>query len=293
MGRRSRSQQPAHTGVLADERTYAPSVEARTSGVAALGDPVGDSWVERFVSGYMTEGPRVRMGMVWFVAVVAACFIGLAAVTLVFGLVAAAAAGQTAAAWRRAGERPNPLVAALGAVLMAVAASFGIAMAGVACLVFVAAAFASAALGSGGSTARAASFTVRSGFFVGIAAVSAVFLARTDTGALIALIVLVSGYEVGDYLVGTGAGNPVEGPVAGIAAVAVLTFSISVFQFPPFETGSAWVFGGLAVALAPLGPFVASALVPEANARVPALRRLDSWLLVGPVWAWMLWSYLL
>lgn len=292
MSRRSRSHQSPSNGVLAGEREYVPAMDAGASGAVTVDAPSGGSWVERFVSGYVTEGPRVRMGLVWFVLAVASCFIGLAAVVVVFGLVAAAAAGQTAASWRRVGERPNPFVAAVGALAMAVAAAFGIAMAGLAALAFVLVAFVAAG-GADGFAVRTASFTVRSGFFVGLGAVSAVFLARTDTGALIALIVLVSGYEVGDYLVGTGASNPVEGPVAGIAAVAVLSFSISVFEFPPFETGSAWVFGGLVAALAPLGPFVASALVPAANARVPALRRLDSWLLVGPVWAWMLWSYLL
>ncbi len=116
---------------------------------------------------------------------------------------------------------------------------------------------------------------------------------RTDAAALITLIVLVSGYEVGDFLVGTGASNPVEGPVAGIAAVIVLTFAVSVFEFPPFESGSAWVFGGLVAVLAPLGRFAAPILMPGPDARVPALRRLDSYLLVTPVWAWMLWGYLL
>ena len=104
---------------------------------------------------------------------------------------------------------------------------------------------------------------------------------------------LVSGYEVGDFLVGTGTSNPVEGPVAGIAAVIVLTFAVSVFEFPPFESGSAWVFGGLVAVLAPLGRFAAPILMPGPDARVPALRRLDSYLLVAPVWAWVLWGYLL
>lgn len=276
------------------DQLYPRTVEQSRSGV--VGVKVDDgAWVERFVAGYMTEGPRVRMGIVWFIAAVVSAAIGVVAVAVLFGLVASVAAIQTAASWRRAGYDVNPFIAGLGALIIPLAASVGIGMAGLAALVVVAIAFVSAFVGSSrrSSVLESAGLLVRSAFFVGLAAASAVLIARTDAGALVALLVLVSGYEIGDYLVGTGAGNPIEGPVAGIAAVLVLTFSISVFEFSPFETGSAWVFGGLAVALAPLGPFVASALVPAADAPVPALRRLDSWLLVSPVWAWMLWGYLL
>lgn len=266
---------------------YAPEV---------VGVPTDDSpWIQRFVAGYMTDGPRVRMGILWFVAVVAAAALGVVAVGVLFGVVAGVAAIQTASSWRRVGAGSNPLLPGVIALVMTLAATLGIGLVGVVSLLAVGVCLGVAALDRRRRTSvlvQAASM-VRSGFFVGLAGASAVLIARTDSAALVALLVLVSGYEVGDYLVGTGAGNPVEGPVAGIAAVLVLTFSISVFEFSPFETGSAWVFGGLAVALAPLGPFVASALVPTADSPVPALRRLDSWLLVGPVWMWMLWSYLL
>lgn len=281
--------------VGAPEHPYAPLAHAHATRARERSEAGPGSWVERFVGGYITDGPRVRMGLVWFVVAVASAAVGMVAVALVFGLVAGAAATQTASAWRRAGHRPNPVVAGVGALAIAFAATIGIGMVGLAALGVVAAAAAAAFLDprSPDGPLVSAGLTIRSGFFVGVVAASAVLLARTDGGALVALVVLVSGYEVGDYLVGTGAGSPLEGPVAGISAVLVLTFAISVFAFPPFETGSAWVFGGLAAVLAPLGPLVASAMVPAADARVPALRRLDSWLLVTPVWAWMLWSYLL
>lgn len=253
------------------------------------------SWVERFVGGYELEGPRVRLGVLWFVAAVAAAAIGVAATAVVFGLVAGAAGSQAAAAWRRVGCRPNQAVAGLGALLLPVSAAFGIGVLGVAALVYVVAAIVAGFVDPSGRTSAVgkAGYTVRAGFFIGIAGASAVLLDRTSAAALVALIVLISGFEVGDYLVGTGASNPVEGPIAGIAASLVLTFAIASFAFDPFETGSAWVFGGLATVLTPLGSLVGSALVPSADARVPALRRLDSWLIVGPVWAFMLWTYLL
>jgi hypothetical protein len=258
-------------------------------------DHLSFAWVDRLVSGYDLDGPRVRMGLLWFVLAVGAAVVGTTAVAVLFGVVAAAAALQTAAAWRAVGRRPSRLVAGPGALVLALAATLGIGLAGVTALLFVGAAVVVAVLEPARrlSPLGTAGYTVRCGFFVGLAAASAVMLARTDAAALVILIVLVSGYETGDYLVGTGAATPVEGPLAGIAAVIVLTFAVAVFEFPPFETGPAWVFGGLVAVLAPLGRFTAAVLAPSAHARVPALRRLDSYLLVTPVWAWMLWGYLL
>jgi hypothetical protein len=252
-------------------------------------------WAERLVSGYDLDGPRVRLGVLWFVLAVASAVVGVLAVAVLFGGVAAVAALQTTAAWRRVRQRTNQLVAGIGALAMALAATLGIGMAGLAGLCFVLVAVVAPQVSPPRRTPPlvATAITIRSGFFVGLAAASAVLIARTDSGALITLIVLVSGFEVGDYLVGTGASNPVEGPIAGILAVVVLTFAVAVFQFPPFESGSAWVFGGLAAVLAPLGRFVGPLLAPSADARVPALRRLDSYVIATPVWAWMLWDYLL
>ena len=285
----------ARTSVAA-ESPYAPLVEAHVARgrARADGDDSPYGWVERLVSGYDLDGPRVRMGIAWFAIAVVSAWLGMVAVALVFGLVAGAAALQVSAAWRRARRPPDQLLAGIGALTVTLTATLGIASAGLAMIVFVGAAVGAAFLRPGRLPPLVrASITIRSGFFVGLAAASAVLIDRTDAAALITLIVLVSGYEVGDFLVGTGASNPVEGPVAGIAAVIVLTFAVAVFEFPPFESGSAWVFGGLAAVLAPLGRFAAPILLPGPDARVPALKRLDSYLIVTPVWAWMLWGYLL
>ena len=70
----------------------------------------------------------------------------------------------------------------------------------------------------------------------------------------------------------------------------VVTFAIGVFAFPPFDWASAWVFGGMAAAMCPLGQVLATAMLPTAESRAPSLRRVDSLLLVGPLWAWALWG---
>jgi hypothetical protein len=272
--------------------------QAPASGPGRDQGSVALDWVDRLVGGYDLDGPRVRMGVLWFALAVGATLVGPVAVGALFGLVAGVAGAQTAGAWRRTGLPADPLVAGLGALAVGLAAVAGIALAGLAVLAVVVVAFVAASTSRRRRRRRiptllTASMTVRASVFVGVAAASAVFLARTETAALMCLVLLVSGFEVGDYLVGTGASTAVEGPLAGIAAVVVLTFALAVFGFAPFDTGSTWVFGGLVAVLAPLGRFTAAILVPEPGARVPALRRLDSYLIAAPIWAWMSWGYLL
>ncbi len=240
------------------------------------------------------DGPHGRLGLLWFLVAAAACLLGELAVGVVFTVVATVAALQTSVAWHRAGHDDDRYVAGASAALVGLASLLGTALAGAAVLVGVVAAVAAAAVSPARSEpvlARAGR-TVRTWLLPALVAVSAVAIARLDVAALAVLLVLVSGYEVGDYLVGTGADGVVEGPVAGIAAVLVLTFAEAVFQLGPFDARAAWVFGGLVAATAPLGAPLGSALAPSADAPVPALRRLDAWLIVTPLWCWMLWDYL-
>ena len=125
-----------------------------------------------------------------------------------------------------------------------------------------------------------------------LAAGSIVIIGRTDMGALVVLLLLVSAYETGDYLMGAEADSVFEGPLSGMAAVLVVTFAEAVLQLGPFETRAAWVFGALVATLAPLGAPLGSALVPSASVAGPALRRLDAWFLAAPVWALLLVNYL-
>jgi hypothetical protein len=257
--------------------------------------------VERVVSGQSRPGHRGRWGLGWFLVACIALALGTPVFGVLLAVLAAVAGLQTAAAWGR-GRHPAQLVAAVGGAALPLAAVAGTGLLGA-----VSIAFAVAAVGVGvrsrsrsartrdarpSSVLAVSGVALRSGWVLGIGAGCAVVVGRTDRFALLILLVLVSAYEVGDYVVGTGAGNPVEGPIAGVVAVAALTFTLSVFQLGPFDTEAAWVFGGLAAVLTPLGPMVASTLVPTASSGGPALRRLDSWILVAPVWMWMLWSYL-
>jgi hypothetical protein len=250
--------------------------------------------VHRFAYRPRVDGPHGRLGVLWFLVAVGACLAGWYAVGLLFTAVATVAALQSTVAWQQAGREVDRQVAGAGAAAVGLAALLGTAFAGIAMLAGVAVTVGAAALASDRREPIAvrAGLTLRSWVLPALAATAVTAIARLDLGAAAILLVLVSGYEVGDYLVGTGAAGLVEGPVAGMAAVGVLTFSEAVFQLGPFDARAAWVFGGLVAVLAPVGAPLASALLPGPDARAPALRRLDAWLVVAPVWCVLLWDYL-
>lgn len=128
---------------------------------------------------------------------------------------------------------------------------------------------------------------LRCALFPALTVVAVVALAHADMGAFVILLVLVSSYETGDYLMGAEATGVLEGPVSGMAAVIVVTFAVSVLQLGPFETRAVWVMGALVAVLAPLGAILASVLAPSADGAGTALRRLDAWFIVAPAWAWL------
>ena len=126
--------------------------------------------------------------------------------------------------------------------------------------------------------------TLQSAVPPALAAAGVVLTLRLEIGAAVTLVLLVAAYEVGDYLVGSGAGSTIEGPIAGIVAIAATCLVLAVVRVPPFDGAPVFVFGGFAAFGCPLGQVLASALLPRADARAPALRRLDSLLLLGPAW---------
>ncbi len=247
----------------------------------------------RFAVTYDVNGPHVRLGILWFLVVASALALEISAVAAVYAITAALAGLQTAKAWHPCGQHPNELVAALIGAAIPLAALGGPTAVGVAVL-----GSAAVALVAGGATVEArrnplaaVGYTLQSGLFVGLAAAAPVLAYRVEVGAAGALIVLVSVYEMGDYLVGSGSKNAVEGPLAGFTAIAVFAFALWVVTFPPFQDNSLLAFGVLAAGLCPVGQLFGSALLPRSDAKAPALRRLDSLLVLGPAWVVAIWSY--
>ncbi len=242
----------------------------------------------RYAVVYDINGPRVRLGMLWFLVAMVALAAGPLPTALVYGGAASIAAAQTARAWRQRKDRSNELVAVGMAGAMGLGACLGAGGAGLGILAGVVLAIV-AALGdskSPNSTVAELGWTIQSALFPGLAAMSMVLLARLDQGSAIALLLLVSAYETGDYIVGSGARNPWEGPAAGWSAIVVITFIVSTLPISTLSFGETWLFGGAIVVLAPLGQLFASALLPAAAAPASSLRRLDSLLLAAPLWCW-------
>lgn len=234
---------------------------------------------------YNIDGPRVRLGLLWFLLALASLAAGRLAVAGVYGAVAAVGAAQAAVAWRRAARgarqgtvRPNAAVAAAVAAALPLAAAVSTALLGAALLAGVAACLLTGGVRRGARTLQCAAW-------VGGAAASVVVAHRYEPWAAVALILVVSAYEVGDFIVGSGAGNRLEGPIAGAASVLVVQFCVSAFGLPPFKLPDGLGFAALAAVLCPAGQLAASLVLPSAAARAPALRRLDSLLLLGPAWA--------
>jgi hypothetical protein len=238
---------------------------------------------------YDVNGPRVRLGVGWFLLTVVALLAGRWAVAALYTLTAAIAALQTASTWRHAKQRPHRVVAGAGAAAIALAGAVSTAAVGAAILVVVGAALV-VAYGERARNPRAvpildASFTVRCALFAGFAAACVSITARYEYGSVVGLILIVASYEVGDFLVGSGASNPVEGPIAGATAIVVTTFAITALDITPFEFPRSFAFGAMAALLCPAGQLVASAVLPSADASASALRRVDSLLLLAPAWA--------
>jgi hypothetical protein len=239
---------------------------------------------------YDVNGPRVRLGVGWFVLTLVALLGGRWAVSALYAATAAFAALQTAREWRKSGARPHRPLAGAGALVIGLAGAVSTALVGVAILGFVGAALfvafsAAAASPRKSHPMNAAAFTIRSGLFVGFAASCVAITARYSLTAVVGLVFIVAAYEIGDYLVGSGARNPFEGPVAGATAIVVTTFAITAVGLKPFVFPGSFALAALAATLCPAGQVLASAILPKVDAPAGALRRIDSLLLLAPAWA--------
>jgi hypothetical protein len=235
---------------------------------------------------YDIEPPHVRLGLAWFLLVVVAMALGgTLALAAVYGGASALGAYQCARCWRRRKpNRPDPVVAAAIGGVLPLAAAISTAVLGIAVLGAVVVALVRASAESTPLLATAGR-TLQCSLWVGGAAAGVVAAHRFESWAAIGLVLVVSAYETGDYIVGSGSRNVIEGPVAGIAAALVVQFAVSAAGFAPFEIGNALGFALLAAVLCPAGQVVASLVLPAAAAPAPAVRRLDSLILLAPVWA--------
>lgn len=232
-------------------------------------------------------GPHVRMALVWAIVTVVSAASGRLWLAVWLAVVALVAGGQVARSWRRRPARPTAAVVVAGAAALPVAAAFGTPALAVAAGVVIVGAVVGPLVASGGRPTGRDNPALTLAFALGLGMAAASPVIARERGLVPALVLLtfVGVYDASAYVVGAGASNVWEGPLAGAAFIAAVTLLVAAVFVPPFTGASPWILGALAAALAPLGPIVGSLLLGERAAPAQALRRLDSLLVAGPVWA--------
>ena len=252
----------------------------------------------RYAVPYPTDGPKLTLGVLWFLALLGGALWGLnaentavssVAVAVVASSVAALAGLQTGFAWFPKLSAPRAWTAG-AAFLSGVAGFYGPwgVMIGLVLGLLILVVYVILYRGHRRQPLQLFDVLLRSAIPVGLAASSLAALGFRNLPALIALILLVSAYEVGDYLVGTGAMNAVEGPMGGLISLSVVAFFLFLIEPDPFSSETILMFVAVTAIACVAGQYVASALLPRGNAWAPALRRLDSYLLAAPVWLLLL-----
>ncbi len=251
---------------------------------------------------YSTDGPKVTLGILWFALITLA---PLALIVLgrsefaapliagVFSTVVGLAGLQIANTWFGTASEGRS-AAGLGAFLLSFSSFFGLNFVpfGIAAALVMLAVGAVLTKDKERDIAQKIVVMARSIVPVGLAGVSAITIAvrPVEVGSgfavFVALVLMISAYEIGDFIVGSGAHNAFEGPLAGFIALVVVT--LGIFIFPPPALPSDLVFFvalGLVTGISGvMGQMFASLLLPRPTSWAPALRRLDSYLLAAPIW---------
>jgi hypothetical protein len=222
-------------------------------------------------------GPKIFLGLLWALGTFAAVLLGPVLLALWMAPFVVLAAAQIARTWKDE-HHPLPAAAMGGAAVIVLLSPFGLIVfaVGVAAGVVVAAAWAS-------SRQSDVLRTVTSALVPAVAAAGPVLLRSHGLVAALVLVTYALLYDAASWVVGSGTRRHWLGPLAGMACIASVTVGIAGV-FPQFKGTSAWDLGVLAMVLAPIGPVVAT-LALGSRARVPAWRRLDSLLVLGPLWA--------
>lgn len=237
--------------------------------------------------------PHGRLGLAWAVVVTVVTVLGPGWLAAWMAVAAMVAASQTALVWRARNERPLPGFAAATAAALPLAATAGVTAMNTVVVVAVVVMLVARLGAPTKAPFRDVALTLVVGVAVGLAAAAPVMLREIGVHAPLFLLAIAAAYDAGAYVVGTGASSPWEGPAAGVAATIPLTMFAAILLVPPFGGAVPILLGALGALLAPLGPLAGSALLGDANANAPALRRLDSLLVLGPIWAWCAAAFLL
>ncbi len=228
---------------------------------------------------------RGRRSVLWAVVTVVAVVAGPAALAAWLAACAAVAALQTATARAGREELPLGVLAAAAAASMPLAALGGLplvaAAAGGAVMLVLVGVVVSLIRSRSEDTAN----VVGTALALGLAAASVVLLREVSVHGALLLLAYTAAYDASAFVVGTGAKKPWEGPVAGVLMLVPVTMLSAVF--PLDSESTSLVLGVIAALLTPCGPVAADRLLGDAGAgaAAPALRRLDSLIVLAPIWS--------
>jgi molybdopterin synthase sulfur carrier subunit len=233
-----------------------------------------------------TDKPHVRLGLAWIAVTILAVAGGSTTLGIWMSALAALAAIQVTKVWMERHERPVSYVAVAGAAALPLAAIGGLDTVNLIAVLVVLVTMVARVSNMTKAPSRDVALTLMITFPIGLACAAPVLLRNVGVAAPLALFAFAAAHDMGNYLVGTGASNEWEGPVAGIASIFCVTLFVAVLV-PSFGGAGPFVLGLVAAILAPLGPLAASIVLGDRDAKAPALRRLDSLLLLAPIWAWV------
>ncbi|MBV8983390.1 MAG: MoaD/ThiS family protein [Acidimicrobiia bacterium] len=274
---------PDIEGALARMAPPVPVAEPQLNGKRAAAAPVRRQPLTAVPD---TDKPHVRLGLAWSVVTIAAIAGGQTSLAIWLSLVAALAAVQVTRVWVERHERPVSYVAVAGAAAMPLAALGGLDTLNIIIVLVLVVTMVARVSTVTKAPSRDVALTLMIILPIGLATAALVLLRHIDLAAPLALFAFAAAYDVGNYLVGTGAANEWEGPVAGIASIVCVTLFVAVLV-PSFGGAGPFLLGALAALLAPLGPLAASIVLGDRDAKAPALRRIDSLLLLAPMGAWL------
>jgi len=228
--------------------------------------------------------------MAWAFVTGAALLAGSVTLGAWFAVVAGLAGVQAARSWKRNPNRhPVPPAAGAAAMVAVLGGCFGplgfalasaVAAVGAAVWATVVVTRRAGADAPGGDVLM----TLACAAVPAAAAAGPVLLRSHGLVPALVLLVFALVHDASAFLIGAGARRSWEGPLAGVASILSVTLAVAAI-FPQFKGASPWALGILAAILTPLGPVVAGFVVGSRRTRIPALRRLDSLVVLGPLWA--------
>lgn len=263
---------------------------SRTGGSRTASTRKGGGPLDRLAVRPYTDGPRVRLGILWFLVAVAAATAGRWASAVVWAVVAGGCAQDLVRVWHAATRRgdagPAGWSAAAGAAAAVLAAGVGTGAAGLV-LVMVAGGSWVLAIRLGRPGPPDASVAIGA-LLPALAAVPVVLAVGSDTWAGLFLILAVSLFDAGSFLLGADRPGRLEGPLVGMIGVLAVTFTMAAFQPPPFDAPAAWIVGAVVAVACPIGQWIMSAFLPNGDEHTRA-RRLDAYVLAAPLFLAGVW----